>query len=248
MQNRWFTILALLPAVVVLAVTGLAHAAPEPALVPEPDTWQLDLELHGNPQQIYIRLPGDSEGRRFWYLLYTITNNTGRDIEFYPQFDLYTDTFKLVHAGVRVPRAVFEAIQKRYDKTIPLLEPENMVTGRILIGQDNARDSVAIFQEFDPNATGARIFIAGLSNETVTVTMPTPSNTTPAIENAADQSETGQNTVGPDNIRQDKTEKNTLGRNVLLRKTLMLEYQVPGDNLNPGEKVMLYRRRNWIMR
>ena len=163
--------------IVVLAAAGLGgtallRAAPQPELVPPPGTWQLDLELHGNPQQIYIRLPGDTEGRRYWYLLYTITNNTGSEAEFYPQFDMYTDTFKLVHAGVRVPRAAFEAVRKRYEKTIPLLEQENMLTGRILVGQDNARDSVAIFEDLDPNTNAVKIFIAGLSNETFTLRLP----------------------------------------------------------------------------
>jgi len=194
-------------------------AAPEPALVPPPGAWQLDFELHGTPRQISIKLPGDAKPRRFWYLLYSITNDTGRDIEFYPQFDLFTDTFKLYYAGVKVRRPVFKAIRELYAKTIPLLEPENMVSGRILLGRDNARDSVAIFEDFDPNSNSLKIFVSGLSNETVTVAHPVRFNS--------------------DNQSQKK---------VLLRKTLMLQYQVPGDRFNLDQRVMLYRGREWIMR
>ena len=102
---------------------------------------------------------------------------------------------------------------------MPLLEPQDSITGPILLGRDNARDSVAIFKDFDPNANSINIFIAGLSNETISVHYPAKSE----IE---------------------LTEK----KQVLLRKTLMLQYQVPGDRFSPLNRVMLYRSRKWIMR
>ncbi len=200
-------------------MTAAVPAAPEPALVPPAGTWQLDFEIHGEPRRISIILPGDAEPRSFWYLLYTITNNTGQDVEFYPQFELMTDTFKLYNAGDKVRRPVFEAIRKRYAETIPLLEPQSMLTGRLLVGKDNARDSVAIFEDFDPNATEASVFVAGLSNETVKMEI-------------SEKAESGEKVT----------------KEVLLRKTLMLKYQVPGDRFNPEKRVMLYRDREWLMR
>jgi len=206
-------------AVLVAAGAALLCAAPKPALVPAPGVWQLDFELHGHPQLISVTLPGQTEPRRFWYLLYTVTNNTHHDVEFYPQLDLLTDTLKLYHAGVKVRRLVFEAIRRRYDAAIPLLEPEALVTGRVLIGSDNARDSVAIFEDFDPRAGAAAIFVSGLSNETVTVNHPI------AIDN-----------------------KTALPKKVLLRKSLRLHYQVAGHEYRLDERAMLYRQRDWIMR
>ena len=199
--------------------TETGWAIPEPALVPPAGTWQLDFELHGDPERIAITLPGDDNPRRFWYLLYTITNNTDKDVEFYPQFELFTDTFKLKRAGEKVRRPIFEVIRKRYVSTLPLLEDMEQVTGRILKGQDNARSSVAIFEDFDPNATRAQIFVAGLTNETVKVDHP---------------------------IKIDaKTGKCV---QVLLRKSLALRYQVAGDRFSLDKRVMLYRGRKWIMR
>ena len=198
---------------------GAALAAPTPALVPGPGTWQLDFELHGDPQLITVMLPGDAQPKRFWYLLYTITNNTGQDVEFFPGFYLFTDTFKMYQSGSKVRQPVFEAIRNLYAQTIPLLEDEDMITGRILVGRDNARDSVAIFEDFDPNAGWAKVFVAGLSNETITVDNPT--NIDPAANKP---------------------------KKFLLRKTLMLEYQVAGDRYNLETRVMLYRNRQWIMR
>jgi hypothetical protein len=205
--------------IVALLCVGLGGAVPEPALVPEEDVWQLEVELHGEPQQVLVTMPGEDQPQRFWYLLYSVYNNTGNDVDFYPQFDLFTDTFKLYRAGVKSRQVVFEAIRQAYAKTIPLLESEDMITGRILQGQDNARDSVAIFEEFDPNATSVKIFMAGFSNETVRIDAP---------------SEIGGDINGP--------------RSLLLRKSLQLSYQVPGDRFNPGNRVMLYRGRQWIMR
>ncbi|MBN1435646.1 MAG: hypothetical protein JW936_01100 [Sedimentisphaerales bacterium] len=202
-----------------ITLLGTAFAAPKPALVPQEGVWQLDIEFHGQPRQITITLPGDTQPRSFWYLPYTITNNTGQEVRFYPQFDLLTDTLRLYHAGEGVRRPVFEAIRQRYGNTIPLLEPESMVTGRILLGADNARDSVVIFPDFDPEATSVSIFIAGLSNENVTVPHPT----------TIDQ-RTGQ------------------AKQILLRKTLQLQYRIVGDAITPRQRVMLYHSMNWIMR
>ena len=211
--------LSLAFSVVLLLCVGLIGAVPEPALVPDADVWQLEVELHGEPHQIQVTVPGENQPRRFWYLLYTVYNNTGNDVDFYPQFDLFTDTFKLYHGGVESRRVVFEAVREAYGKTIPLLESEDMITGRILQGQDNARDSVAIFEDFDPNATSVKVFMAGFSNETVRINAP---------------GEISADVEGPGSM--------------LLRKSLQLDYQVPGDRFNPCNRVMLYRGRKWIMR
>ncbi len=208
-------LITLLVVAVIYSAPGRLYAPPIPALVPEPGTWQLDIQLHGDPRRIDITLPGANETKTYWYLLYTITNNTGKERDYYPQFEIFTDTFRISQAGVGVRRPVFEAIRARYNETIPLLEPESLVTGRILVGEDNARDSVAIFKDFDPKANSAKIFVSGLSNETVKVKSP-------LVDTAA--------------------------REYLLRKTLVLQYQVPGDALSPHKRVMLYRTRDWIMR
>lgn len=209
-------------ALVTLALSAAVctvYAAPTPALVPPSGTWQLDLQFHGQPRQINITLPGDAAPQRFWYLPYTITNDTDRDAEFYPRVELFTDTLKLYQAGTGVRRPVFEAIRRRYELSLPLLEPQSMLTGRILQGDDNARDSVIIIKDFDPNATTVKLFFTGLSNETVTVDHP---------------SQLDPETKKP--------------KRLLLRKTLMLKYNVPGDAIKLDKRVMLYRGREWIMR
>jgi len=200
-------------------VIRTSTAAPKPAFVPPEGTWQLDLELHGPPQKITVALPGNPEPKRFWYLLYTISNHTGRDVEFFPKIDLITDTLLLHHAGEHVRQPVFEAVRKRYAKTIPFLEPEEKVAGLILQTRDNARDTVAIFEDFDPNATEANIFISGLSNETIALELPFVENKTAPTK-----------------------------KKVLLQKSLMLKYSISGDRYHPEDRIMLYKERDWIMR
>ncbi|MCF7958718.1 MAG: hypothetical protein K9M57_09755 [Phycisphaerae bacterium] len=210
-----------------LLLVAVAVSVPASAEIPKPLTvqlnglWQLEIELRGTPQPIEVVLPGDDEPTRFWYQIYTLTNNTGKDVYFYPQFDLFTDTFKLYHVGEKARKPVFNVIQKLYTDKFPLLESQEHITGRILQGGDNARDSVAIFEDFDQRATKVKIFIAGLSNEVVAVPYPT---------------------VTDSSLQQEKPKE------FLLRKTLMLQYQVPGDRFNPQNKVMLFRDQQWLMR
>ena len=198
---------------------ALSGAQRRATLAPPPGTWQIDFELHGNPQQINLTLPGEAAGRPYWYLLYTVTNHTGQDVNFYPRFEIFTDTFKLYQANINVRQPVFEAIRRRYATTIPLLEPQSQVMGRLLVGEDNARDSVVVFDDFDPNSNAIKLFVSGLSSEVARIKSPYMID-----------SETNQ------------------PKETLLRRSLMLEYQVPGDPLNPEMRVMLFQRRSWVLR
>ncbi len=192
---------------------------PQPQPMPPAGTWQLEFVLHGVPRPISVCLPGDDKPTHYWYLLYTVVNNTGQDVNFVPRFSLLTDTFCLYHSPAHTPDSVFAAIQKLYANTIPLLESQEMVSGKLLQGKDNARDSVIIFPDFDPNATSVKVFIEGLSNETVAVTPPKGTKNT-----------------------------NKKPKKVLLQKTLMLKYKISGDAYDPQNRVLLYRNRKWIMR
>ena len=44
------------------------------------------------PTPIRVNIPGKDVPQVYWYLRYTVTNNTGRDQIFMPDFVLYTDT------------------------------------------------------------------------------------------------------------------------------------------------------------
>ncbi len=195
------------------------YSAPEPSKVLHYGNWQLEIELHGEPELITVKDSIKNTYKNYWYLPFTVTNYMDKDIAFYPQFEIFTDTFQSTIAGTNIKKDVFEAIRDRYERKIPLLEPQKLITGKILQGKDYARDSVAVFEDFDPKASAVKIFLSGFSNETVSIDHPV--------------------LINP------KTNK---PKEVLLQKTLMLEYTVSGDKYNPDKRVLLYKNRQWIMR
>jgi hypothetical protein len=89
---------------------------------------------------------------------------------------------------------------------------------RILQGEDNTKDIAVIWPDFDTKAKNIKVFIAGLSNETVAIDHPM----------AKDQA--------------GKPFK------VFLRKTLELSYAFKGDPALRSDASLTYKGKRWIMR
>jgi len=192
-------------------------AAPEPAIVPAPGQWTVDVEFT-HPQQLVLQRSSDNQPIRFWYVILTLTNNTGNDVGFYPKCDLMTDTFQIVPAGRSVPPVVFERIRKRHEKRYPFLEPLERAGNKILQGEDNTKDVAVIWSDFDTQAKSIGLFITGLSNETAGVDHPVATD----------------GTGNP--VR------------VFLRKTLGLSYDLRGDPALRSSVSLAYRGKRWVMR
>lgn len=156
---------------ILMLVSWHCIGAPEPALVQGPDEWTLDFEYE-HLRQIELRSGKDNTPKRFWYVILTVTNNTGRDVEFYPKCELMTDTFQIVPAGNKTPAKVFEHIKMRHDLAYPFLEALEPGGMRILEGEDNKRDIAVIWPDFDSEAKGLKLFTSGLSSETAMVEIP----------------------------------------------------------------------------
>lgn len=201
----------------VLAVAaGMCLAAPEPAVVQRPGQWTVEVKFE-QPQQLVLPW-GDNGPARFWYMILTVTNRTGQDIEFYPRCELMSDTFQIVPAGVKVPPVAFERIKQRHQARYPFLEALGAVENRILQGEDNAKDIVVIWPDFDSQATGFKVFVTGLSNETASIDHPV------AVDGA------GQPVK------------------VFLRKTLVLDYAFRGDPALRDSVQVVYKDMSWVMR
>ncbi|OHB74864.1 MAG: hypothetical protein A2Z25_08415 [Planctomycetes bacterium RBG_16_55_9] len=177
----------------------------------------MDVEFT-HPQQIVLEHGSDKQPARFWYVILTLTNNTGQDVSFYPKCDLLTDTFHIVPAGKSVTPAVFEHIRKRHEKRYPFLELLDKAGNKILQGEDNAKDIAIIWPDFDLQAKNIKLFITGLSNETAGVNHPV------ALD------ETGQPVK------------------VYLRKTLELSYDLKGDSALRSSVSLVYKEKHWVMR
>ncbi|MHC4688747.1 MAG: hypothetical protein ACYS5F_03765 [Planctomycetota bacterium] len=169
-------------------------------------------------QQISVKLVNQEKPRRYWYMILKIMNNTGRDVDYYPECELMTDTFQITPAGKNVPFAVFERIKERYSGQYPFLEYVDKTSDKVLQGDDNSKDIVIIWEDFDNKAKAVSLFIAGLSNESVCINHPTLKD------------ENGEPVM------------------VYLRKTLELDYNVSGaPELREKAKVS-YKGKNWVMR
>lgn len=211
----------------VAAVPGkepdLSGSYPKPLTVPQ--QWQFDVEI-GDLRPISVRLPDKTEDQIFWYLRYTVTNRSGEDRTFVPEIILYTDTGEIIRSGKRTPMVVFDKIKAVYNDT--LMKVPTAMTGTLIQGEDNAKGSVAIWPDFDPNAGKVSIFLGGLSGETVSVKLPAPITV-----------------VEPD--WQGKEHSVTKDK-LLLTKTLELQYAVPGEKTARRHLAPKLVKQQWVMR
>ena len=209
-------------AAAVAVVSACAWTAPKPSETS--GQWQLDASF-GDLHAITVRLAGDIAPKTFWCLRYTVTNNTGADRVFVPEFLLYTDTGEVLRAGRKIPSAVFQAVKSLYND--PLLEDVSGMTGKLLQGQDNAKSGVAIWPDFDPNAGAMDVFVSGLSGETAQVILPKPVR-------VSETDAAGK----PVEVVKDK---------ILLSRTMQRHYSVQGRWAG-GAAEAKFDEESWVMR
>ncbi|NLH18406.1 MAG: hypothetical protein GX455_17665 [Phycisphaerae bacterium] len=215
MRTIWMSAMM---AVVVMSLADEGLAFPKPSLVPGPKDWTFHV-VFDQPRQINLTLPGETQPKRFWYLILTLTQAPGAgEAPFYPACDLVTDSFKVIPAGKGISKVVFDQIKRLHQGQYPFLEWIEHCNTKVLPGRDNARDVAIIWQDFDPKAKSVFLFISGLSNETVVIPHPVNKDT------------------------QGNPEK------VLLRKTLALEYGIGGDATLRSVAGMSFKDKSWVLR
>ena len=202
---------------VVLAAGLSVNAAPEPAIVPSPSDWTFDVKFRP-PELIELQEGRDGQSRRYWYIILTVTNDTGRDAGFFPECEMMTDTFEITPAGSGVSPRVFERIKQLYELEYPFLESLSSADSRMLQGEDNTRDIALIWPDFDTRARNVKFFISGLSNETV------------AVDHPVAKDEQGRPVK------------------VYLRKTLLLDYKIGGDPRYRAHTRVILNGKDWVMR
>jgi hypothetical protein len=207
--------ISIVAAFIISLITSLSFARDFPKPSPYPITWELKFE-HDKPKRIFVQSPGDAKPRAYWYLSYTVTNNTDKEQLFLPVFELLTRDGRVIRSDVNVPQRVFDRIKQVEGKRF--MEPFTSVGGEIRLGEDEARDGVAIWPEPDPRMGTFNLFVQGLSGETATL-----------------KDEKGVEM------------KNDKGRPIILRKTLELTYQVRGDELAPDAD-LIDKGSEWVMR
>ncbi len=158
-------------AIVALGV-GLFFTSDRLAAYPQPArlavSWQLDV-TYERPHAIAVR-GLDGRIRWYFYFAYKIVNQSKREQFFVPDVTLATDQGDIITANRGIPPRVFAAIKKRLGNR--LLEDPSQVSGQVLIGEDHARQSVAIWRAFDHDVDRMTVFFAGLSGEIKTIKRP----------------------------------------------------------------------------
>lgn len=192
---------------------------PEPALAPS--SWMLQFRFQ-DPQRISVVEPGQAGPTVYWYMLYTVENATGAEVEFYPQFEIVTDSMQVVAGGAGVSPEAYRAIHRRAND--PALLPPEQIAGRILQGKDRARHGVAIWKDFDAKAKSFTVYAGGLSGEVM------------RWKNPAFNPEQKQ---GPKNQKY-----------FLLRKTLAIPYTLPGSEASRPSSTprRVAEDQKWVMR
>jgi len=154
---------------VMVLLTGListAQAAPEPQIISP--TWQLEA-TYTKPKAIALR---DAAGDWQWYwcLSYKVVNNTGEDQLFIPEVTIANSNGLILSDGEGVPANVFTTAQGKLDNDL-LIRPALMV-GRLLQGEDYAKETVVLWPVGETDVDSVYVFIAGLSGETADVMLP----------------------------------------------------------------------------
>ena len=208
-------VFAICTAFAVCALVSDARADyPKPS--PYPISWELGFE-HSKPKRIVVDSPGESAPKAYWYMTYTVTNKTDKEQTFLPIFQLVTKEGQVIRSDKNIPSKVFDVIKQR--EHIKFLEPYTKVAGELRIGDDQAKDSVAIWEEPESKMGTFSIYVGGLSGESVFL-----------------KDEKGEQTKDAD------------GKPVILRKTLQLNYQIPGDEVRPGDDPIIEKDHTWVMR
>ncbi|MCJ7544509.1 MAG: hypothetical protein MUP47_08105 [Phycisphaerae bacterium] len=213
----------LLAAAMIALGVGQAVTAPKPAEIVT--HWQLEASF-GDILPIQVTASGEGAPRTFWYMRYKITNTTGQDRVFVPEFILYTDTGELLRAGRNIPGSAFQAIKEVAND--PLLLDLSDMAGRLLQGQENAKEGVAIWNDFDPSAAAFDVFVSGLSGETVELKLPKPIRVkeTDAFGKQVE-------------VVKDK---------IILAKTLQRHYRISVEAADRSHTALQLAEEQWVMR
>ncbi len=202
-----------------LLLTPTVFAADEvgsfPTPSPYPITWELNFK-HSAPKRIVVTAEGGAP-LAYWYVTYAVTNNSDQERSFLPVFEMLTEDGKVIRSDRNLPFQVFTEIKAREKNKF--LEHFTQIGGEIRLGEDEAREGVAIWKEPAPEMGSFSIFLTGLSGEFA------------RLKDA-----------------EGKDIKDANGESVILRKTLQMNYFVRGDDVYPGLDEVNTRPEQWVMR
>src|ERR1700679_4014069 len=97
---RWISIVSLTVIVALLAVrTARAGKFPEPS--PYPVDWELTF-THDAPKRIVVDVPGSNTPQAYWYIKYSVTNNSDKEQQFLPVFEMMTNDGTIIRSDDKI--------------------------------------------------------------------------------------------------------------------------------------------------
>jgi hypothetical protein len=151
---------------------GLATFSPLAAAAPEPDPvprrWELQVDP-GELRLVTVDVPNVGE-RKYFYLSFKVTNNSGQDMLFAPSFQLSDGDGTVVRSGHEVPQFVTQKLLSETQN--PFIMDQIGVIGELLQGGENAKDALVIWPANSLNPSQITVYAAGFSGETKTVSSP----------------------------------------------------------------------------
>jgi len=133
---------------------------PKPSLYPK--SWELKFE-HSSPKRVVVQAETSSVPKAYWYITYTVTNETDKEQLFLPHFDLVTKDGKIFRSDKNIPKKVFDTIKKNEGNQ--LMTNHALIGGELRLGIDEAKDGVAIWEEPDAEMGTFSVFIPGSATQ-----------------------------------------------------------------------------------
>lgn len=167
-MSRMHRLVLVVSAVCVLGLQQASAQQPQtaPAKLPEPSlyptTWELKFDYR-KPVRVVVEVPGKSVVQAYWYMPYTITNQTDQERMFLPIFELVGEDGKIRRSDKNIPQAVLEIIKTREGNKF--IQSSLQASGELRIGPEEAKYSVAVWPEPMPEMGRFAILVGGLSGE-----------------------------------------------------------------------------------
>lgn len=153
------------------ATLGLVAIAPMAALAPEPDPVPKRWELQVETSELRITtIDVDGGPKKFFYMTFKVTNNSGQDQLFAPSFQLSDGDGNVVRSGREVPGAVTQKLLTEAQN--PFIQDQIGVIGELQQGAENAKDGLVVWPAGSLNPSKLTVYAAGFSGETKTVASP----------------------------------------------------------------------------
>lgn len=153
----------LLVLIALLVPLGSAvYAQQQPTPAPYRVAWEFDVKW-SKPVRTVVQVPGQANPQAYWYLPFTVTNNTDQERLFMPVAELAMRDGRIIRADRDIPGVVLEQIRKEQNNKF--IETTLSAAGQLRLGAEQARSVVAIWPEPTARMGDFTILIAGLNGE-----------------------------------------------------------------------------------